>query len=341
MKIKNINEWVKVKERILSGDISTNEIDSLSKDIIFNLLVNKDLQIKEILESKGFSYKFFDKTYSIKEFQQLLWDFFIFYKNEFDNIGIKLWAHSGTLLGFMRHNGFIPWDDDIDVAMSYKDFTSKYEEIRKIVKYLDSYSNDPFISSNEDTVRILSKNNIKVDVRGKITNVPLIIDIMLSYPTSYSGKKLHYINMFKTNHGGLAYLMDRKLLWPVLLIYYPFVFLTTYILPIQLFINIWMFKRLKKYKIEDKEQLIYFYSYRDLFIKNIKEIDIYGERVYIPENYEEWLNVSFGNNWNVIPEPDLTYKHLKDKSLYKYWKLKDKLPSKIGLYRKLILDKKK
>jgi lipopolysaccharide cholinephosphotransferase len=68
--------------------------------------------------------------YQIKKMQELLLELLLFIHNVCEKYGIKYSIFYGTLLGAVRHKGFIPWDNDADVAMLRAD----YNEFFRVVK---------------------------------------------------------------------------------------------------------------------------------------------------------------------------------------------------------------
>lgn len=105
---------------------------------------------------------------NIEEAKKLELDILDFIDSFCKEHGINYCINYGTLIGAIRHKGFIPWDDDIDLSMTrenYEKFIQLFSEKQSRYKLLsletdDQYFNN-FIKIVDPTTKIIDTRNTK------------------------------------------------------------------------------------------------------------------------------------------------------------------------------------
>ena len=78
------------------------------------------------------------------EIQNIIWDIVKVIKPFLDENNIRYYIIGGTLLGAIRHKGFIPWDDDFDIGIPREDYDRFVKGIVKILPgHIRVVTNDP------------------------------------------------------------------------------------------------------------------------------------------------------------------------------------------------------
>lgn len=109
-----------------------------------------------------------------------------------DEESITYYLSSGTLIGAVRHHGFIPWDDDIDIAMPYSDYKkflligqkklgSKY--------FLQTFETDANYSNNFARVRLNGTTLMRPEHSNVHMHQGIWVDI---FPIIEIGKGIEY-----------------------------------------------------------------------------------------------------------------------------------------------------
>lgn len=129
----------------------------------------------------------------------------------FDDIcrkeNIEYWIDYGTLLGAVRHQGFIPWDDDIDVSMTYESYVKFFNVCEN---YLPqnvvglTFPNDSNAPTFRGVLRDISKPVI--DKNGEVTYPTL--DIFFYTPLS-NCKLKRRIEAYKMLYVGVRTIKDE------------------------------------------------------------------------------------------------------------------------------------
>lgn len=151
---------------------------------------------------------------------------------EFDivckKLNIKYWLDFGTLMGAIRHKGFIPWDDDIDLGMLRNDYNILIEKFNENVNdknmYLDYYKR-----KNMGMVKIYYRgiSELCIDIfpydfyNKKLTHEEQLIqtEIQKSIRKNFLSKKsspmspFEYHNYFEKFTCGVSDIEDSDVIW--------------------------------------------------------------------------------------------------------------------------------
>lgn len=97
-----------------------------------------------------------NKDFTLEDLQHTQYHMLCKLNDICEKIGASLILGCGTLLGAIRHNGFIPWDDDIDVLMSNRDFKKLKKYFKKHNNRIDGLFFDDY-STDHETIHFLPR----------------------------------------------------------------------------------------------------------------------------------------------------------------------------------------
>ena len=97
-----------------------------------------------------------------------------------DMLKLRYFLVEGTLLGAVRHGGFIPWDDDIDVALLREDYERFLREGQALLPdyyFLQTFRTDPGYAQNFAKIRDSRTTFVESSARHQKINHGVYIDI--------------------------------------------------------------------------------------------------------------------------------------------------------------------